>query len=133
MAKEIVLFAQPNYTPSSEKSIFHKLLDKGSFGALSKVEHAAESQFGRKRVSTGLELFREYTESGVAAAALGYLDGTVNMEPLGMSVDAGLALAGGIGRLIAGADSGVGKTCGDLGMTGNAVFWFRQGRKYAQS
>lgn len=135
MSKEIVLFSQPRYVPGGkeETSIFRKFIDTASFGGANKLEQIGNSQFGTKRVSTFLETFREYTESGVTAALLGIAHGSGNIAPGGVPLDASAALVGGIGRLIAGADSGIGKTMGDVGMTGNSIYWFRMASEWQRA
>lgn len=134
--QEIVIFPAPTFTgmnPHQEKSIFRKILDTTSFGLLPKAEAAANHQIGKRRVQVALETFREYSEGGVTGAILGALDSTGNIEVFGAPVDGVGALIGGIGRVWAGADSGFGKTMGDVGSACNVVFWFRMGQSWGKS
>lgn len=131
--QEIVFFAPPQYRGLAQshepKSVFRKVLDTITLGGTNKVEHYGERQFGHRRVASFLEGIRENAEVGVTAFSLGALDGMGHIEPAGIPVDLAVATVGFATKVIAGADSGIGKTASDMGLAGNAVYWARQGRK----
>ncbi len=137
MSKEIVFLAPPTFGgmtgKNNEMSVFRKMLDTMTFGGTNKLEHVADRTFGHRRTATALEVFREYSETTIAGGLLGYLHGRGSLEPFGIPLDGGLAILGGLGRVIAGADSGIGKTAGDLGIAGNTIWWFRMGERYGKA
>lgn len=130
--EEIVLFTQPRFVPGGrdEKSVIRKFVDMATFGGSNQIERAASNQFGQRRVSTFLETFREYSESTFTGGVLGFLQAKGMMEVAGVPVDAAGSLAGFVGRIVAGADSGIGKTMGDVGANCNTVYWFRMSTKW---
>jgi len=133
--EEIVLFTQPRYVPGGhdQKSVIRKFLDVATFGGTDKAEGLAERQFGQKRVSTFLETFREYSESTFTGGLLGFMNGKGMIEVGGVPLDAAGSLAGFIGRIAAGADSGIGKTMGDIGANCNTIYWFRMADRWSRA
>jgi hypothetical protein len=127
MSREIV-FSPLKYSGHrgyDDKTLFRKFLDTMTFGTTDKVEQYATRHAGRERVSTFLEMFREYSESGFAGGLLGLANATGNMEPMGIPLDGAGAGLGAVIKVFAGRDSHIGKTAGDIGMTCNGVYWYR--------
>jgi len=138
MSREIVFhplrpLPYSGHRATDDKTLFRKFLDTMTLGATDSVERYGTRHLGRERVSTFLEMFREYSESGVTGGLLGFLNATGNIEVAGMPVDGSGALAGGLIKVFAGRDSQIGKTAGDIGMTCNGVYWYRVADRFMRA
>ncbi len=137
MAGEIMFHSLANrhYPRHDDKTLYRKFLDTLSFGMTDSAERFGNRTVGRDRVGSALEVFREYAESGMTGGLLGFLSAKTNgsMNLFGFPADGAGALAGALVKVVAGRDSHIGRTGGNIGMTCNGIFWFRAADRMARA